>query len=651
MLCIGLCVNIWFASAASAGDVDVPAAERLPNVLLIVADDMGYSDCGCFGGEIDTPAIDSLATSGVRFNNFFVNPMCTVTRTSLMTGHEHSQSGNYRHSIPIAKMMRAAGYRTTVSGKWHQPLHPLDSGFDSFYGFLKGEINGWLGTYSDNKTLAIQSDRQAPKPVPESWYCSDAFADDAIKQIDESVSQGKPFFTYVPFNAPHGPLHAPKENVVKYQGRFDEGWDALREKRFQRMREMGLIDDRYRSNQPEAEVSPWEEISASNKKLESRRFGAYAGMVDRMDQNIGRLLEHLDKKNLTDNTIVIFFSDNGGNYSHGSIKTFDKEVPWNPHGPRPACSTGWARLMNTPFSWYKTSAFRGGVSSPLIIRWPDQKNIVPGSIQKHRLHVSDIYPTLLEIVGQTYPTSDGSSNGSDGVKAGKTTKPLYGKSFLPVIEDSSLPLDAIRKNIFWALEDTTKGLMEENWKIASINDGPWKLYDLSADPSETKDLAEEHPDQVQRLESQWYQFANQETDMPALWTRPLNETWQGWGLHRVRMTMPLETISPACSATNVGLEPKLKMTFSKPIDFKGSPRKLLRLFAVGQPASPVWKFDPDIHHPAQGKREITFALPKLQPSTSYYLLTDAGWAKFGDAPAHGINEGAYFYRFRTGESR
>jgi arylsulfatase len=642
-----VCAVLFFLGVARADDNAAAVSQQLPNVLLIVADDMGYSDCGCFGGEIDTPAIDSIAAGGVRFTDFFVNPMCTVTRTSLLTGHEHSQSGEYRHSIPIAKMMRTAGYRTSVSGKWHQPVHPLDAGFDSFYGFLKGEINGWLGTYCDNKTLAIQTDREAARPVSPSWYCSDAFADDAIEQIDAAVRDGKPFFTYVPFNAPHGPLHAPEENVVKYHGRFDAGWDVLREKRIERMRQMGLIDGRYRSNQPEAEADLWEEISAAEKSLESRRFCAYAGMVDRMDQNIGRLLEHLEKRNLTDDTIVIFFSDNGGNYSHGSIKTFAQEVPWAPRGPRPACATGWARLMNTPFSWYKTSAFRGGVSSPLIIRWPGQKSITAGSIQKHRLHVSDIYPTLLEIIGQSYPGDDGALGGNGSVESGKTTKPLYGKSFLSVIKDSSLPNNAVRENVFWGFENITKGLMAGDWKIASINDSPWKLFNLSADPSETKDLADKHPERVQQLESQWYRFAKEETDMPADWKRPLNKAWQGWGLHRVRMTMPLKKIEPACSATEVGLEPKLKMTFDEPIDFEDSQGKLIQLFAVGRPETPVWKLDPDVHHPAQGQHAITFALPKLAPSTSYYLLTDIGWAKFGEKPARGLNEGAYFYRFRT----
>jgi arylsulfatase len=334
------------------GERSEQPGQVLPNILLIVADDMGYSDVGCFGGEIDTPAIDKLAAQGARFTDFFVNPMCVVTRTSLLTGHEHSQSNGYKHSLPLPRLLTKAGYHTSISGKWHQPNNPLDAGFDSFYGFLKGEINGWKGTYADNKTLAIQTDRQSPKQVPKDWYCSDAFADHAIRQIDQAIESGKPFFSYVPFNAPHGPLHAPRENVEKYYGRFDAGWDRLREKRMERMLELGLIDDRFASNTPEAEVCRWDELPKSVQQLESRRFCAYAGMVDRMDENIGRLIDHLEEKKVLDDTIVIFFSDNGGNYSHGAIENYANEKPWSPDGPRPACATGWGRLMNTPFSWY-----------------------------------------------------------------------------------------------------------------------------------------------------------------------------------------------------------------------------------------------------------------------------------------------------------
>ncbi|MEL7498418.1 MAG: arylsulfatase [Planctomycetota bacterium] len=612
---------------------------KQPNVLMIVADDMGYSDAGCFGGEIDTPSIDRLANSGIRFTNFYVNPMCVVTRTSLLTGHEHSQSNDYRNSLPIARLFQKAGYRTSISGKWHQPKNPLDAGFDAFYGFLKGEINGWLGTYSDNRTLAIQTDREPPKPVAGDWYCSDAFADHTIAQIDTALADNQPFFAYVAFNAPHGPLHAPRENVEKYYARFDEGWDKLRIKRMARMRDMNLIDDRYRSNQPEAEVCVWDELPESVQRLESKRFCAYAGMVDRMDQNIGRILKHLESTDTLDNTLVIFFSDNGGNYSHGSIHQYANEVPWSKLGPRPACATGWARLMNTPFSWYKTSAYRGGVSSPLIIHWPVKKSLKPGSLRKQRVHVSDLYPTLMEIIDQEYPATDGD----------RPLKPLYGRSMLPLLENPDLPKLQIRNEVFWGFEDTTKGLLIDDWKIISINDSPWRLYDLANDPCETNNLASSHPVHLQRLNDRWYKFANQETPMSLIWRKALRDDHQGWGLHRLQMLMPLESVSPAVSQLNVPTDTTLEFRFKGNISFQNTRNKTLRLYAVDAPDEPVWQIDPDETHPANGQNTLKFQLPNLKPSTTYYLLSDAGWIKLGNRAAGAINDGAYFYRFRTAQ--
>lgn len=628
-------------SAAHAQDSQELAGgdSALPNILLIVADDMGYSDVGCFGGEIDTPSIDRLASEGVRFTDFFVNPMCVVTRTSLLTGHEHSQSNNYKHSLPIASLLKDAGYLTSISGKWHQPKNPLDSGFDSFYGFLKGEINGWKGTYSDNKTLAIQTNRQKPKQVPKGWYCSDAFADHAIEQIDKAIESESPFFTYVPFNAPHGPLHAPQENVEKYYGRFDAGWDQLRKNRMQRMLDAGLIDERFKSNTPEAEVCKWDELPKSVQQLESRRFCAYAGMVDRMDKNIGRLIGHLEEKNVLDDTIVIFFSDNGGNYSHGAIQSFAMEKPWSPNGPRPACATGWARLMNTPFSWYKTSSFRGGVSSPLIIRWPKKKTMAAGSILHQRLHVSDLYPTLLQIAHVNYPQTHES----------RKLKPLYGKSILPLLNNPELPEYEIHRDIFWGFNETAKGFLSGDWKISSINDSPWKLYNLKSDPSETTDLAKEYPERIKELNDRWYRFADEETDMDQSWKRPLRADHQGWGLHRVRMTMPLTSISPACSALNVPLETSLRIEFNGVIDFANTAGKTIRLYSASDPAKPIWQLDPDESNSAHGKRKLDFELPKLKPATTYYLLSDAGWIKVGAKSAVGLNDGAFFHRFRTTE--
>ena len=614
------------------------AAER-PNILLIVADDMGWSDPGCFGGEIDTPNVDRLAAGGVRFTDYRVNPMCVVTRTSLMSGHTHSQSDGYKRSLPIARLMQQAGYATSISGKWHQPGNPLDAGFDSFYGFLGGSINCWTGCAEGRDKPQIQRGREKPAPVPEGWYSTDAFTEDAIAQIDKALAADKPFFTYLAFNAPHTPLHAYKKDVEKYYDRYEAGWEILRKKRFARMKAMGLIDDRYVNTPPNGEVRRWNEMSGATQKQEARRMAAYAGMLDRVDQNIGRVLKHLRKKGLEKDTLVIFFSDNGGAYSNGDIRTYDQQVPWRKNS-RPYCSNGWSYLKNTPWRWYKSSAEEGGVSSPLIVRWPTGLRGKPGSIQTQRLHVTDLYPTFLELAGMDYPEKDGD----------RKLEPLYGSSMLPAFRNPELPERAVHDEMFWAFNTTGKGLVKGDWKISSISDGPWRLYNVEKDPCTTQDLAAAMPEKLKYMNDAWFAFANEHTKMAPNWKQPLKDYQEGWGFHRIRMVMPAyESATPHMAETGVACDTDLTFNFSAPISFNKSQGKTIRLYAVGDTETPVWEADPEPGHAAEGKKTITFDLPELKPSTTYYLLADGGWISLGGKSAGRLNDGAYWYRFRTGE--
>ncbi|MEI8206016.1 MAG: sulfatase-like hydrolase/transferase [Kiritimatiellales bacterium] len=627
-----------FATVAFSATAE-PA--RPPNILLIVADDLGYSDLGCYGGEIDTPSLDRLAKEGVRFSNYHVNPMCVVTRTSLMTGHTHSQSDNYRRSLPVARLMRQAGYATSISGKWHQPGNPLDAGFDSFYGFLGGEIDSWTGKHAGKNS--IQTNRAEPGMVPAGCYSSDAFTDDAIRQIDAAVKQGKPFFTYLAYNAPHSPLLAPKENVVKYYDRYRDGWDSLRQQRFDRMQKMGILDDRYVMTPAEAEVTRWNELPPGVQALESRRMSAFAGMVDRLDENIGRLLQHLRERGLDENTLVVFMSDNGGDYGNGDIRTDAKAIPWEPNGGGtiPYASTGWAYLKCTPFRWYKSSAQEGGVSVPFIARWPKGLSSAPGSILKQRIHVTDLYPTFIELAGIPYPSKDGD----------RLLTPLYGHSMLPLFRDPSLPPLAIHDEIFWEFSFVGKGLVQGDWKISSISDGPWKLYNIMQDPAESKNLAAEMPEKLAALNDRWFDFSKNNTAMPPDCRQPLKNYQEGWGFERIRMVMPsFESAKPHESSVNVPLDTDLSFTFSQPISFAGSKGKTIRLYAAGEPETPVWQADPEPGHPAEGKNTVVFDdLPKLNPETTYFVLADPGWITLGGKPAGALNDGAYWYRFRTGE--
>lgn len=611
--------------------------DQHPNILLIVADDVGFSDIGCYGGEIDTPNLDQLASEGIRFSEFHVNPMCVVTRTSLLTGHEHSQSDNYRRSLPVARLMCDAGYATSITGKWHQPGNPLDAGFDSFYGFLNGAIDSWTG--KEGSKLAIQTNRQNPAPVPQGWYSSDAFTDDAIQQIDAAQKAGKPFFTYLAYNAPHSPLQAPRENVEKYYERYLEGWESLRKKRYNRMRALGLIDDRYVMSQPEAEVRRWDELPPAIQHQESRRMAAYAGMLDRLDWNVGRLLKHLREQRLDDNTLVIFMSDNGGDYSNGDIRTYDQQIPWQA-GTHPYDSNGWSYLKNTPFRWYKSCAQEGGVSVPLIVRWPSQLAEQGGDIRKQRLHVTDLYPTFLELADASYPARDGD----------RQLEPLYGKSLVPLFQDASLPERAIHDEMFWCFNQTGKGLVQGDWKISSISDGPWRLYNISSDPAESKNLAAEMPEVVEELSESWFHFAKDRTTMPPSWRAPLKDYQEGWGFHRIRMSMPgYVRAVPASSAMNVSCDTDLSFHFSQPISFANSAGKTLRLYQASDVDTVVWRADPGPGHPDEGSHQITFDdLPRLKPNTTYFALSDTGWITVGGKPAIGLNDGTFWYRFRTG---
>lgn len=646
-----------FLVMATCGTASLIAADQ-PNVLLIVADDVGYSDLGCYGGEIETPHLDRLAAEGIRFSEFHVNPMCVVTRTSLMTGHTHSQSDNYRRSLPVARLIQRAGYATSISGKWHQPGHPLDAGFDNFYGFLGGAIDSWTGI--ERGKPAIQTNRQKPHAVADGWYSSDAFTDNAIAQIDEANRSGKPFFTYLAYNAPHSPLHAPRENVEKYEERYLAGWQKLRDKRLERMKAIGLIDDRYVASEPEAEVRRWDELPVEIQQQEARRMAAYAGMLDRLDWNIGRLIQHLRDQNLLEETVVVFMADNGGAYSNGDIRNYDQQIPWQA-GTNPFVSNGWSYLKNTPFRWYKSCAQEGGVSVPFIIRWPEggkipgnhdkaateidrpEKTLVApaaGRIQSQRLHVTDLYPTLLNLVGAVYPETD----------EGRPLEPLYGRSLLPLLADPSLPELAIHDEIFWCFNQTGKGLTRGEWKISSMSDGPWRLYNVKLDPAESKNLASERPDVLADMNRRWFDFAANRTTMPPSWRAPLKDYQEGWGFHRLRMAMPaFVRAEPASSAIDVSCQTSLAFHFSQKISFADSAGKTLRLYDASDVETVVWQADPEPGHPAEGSFILKFDdLPALKPHTTYFMLSDSGWLTLGRKRAVGLNDGAFWYRFRTG---
>ncbi|MEP4079393.1 sulfatase-like hydrolase/transferase [Haloferula sp.] len=612
---------------ASALLVALPTQAKQPNILVIMVDDMGFSDLGCYGSTIETPAIDRLASQGTRLANFRVNPMCTVTRTSFLTGHTYSQSDEFKRSLPLPRALADTGYRTSISGKWHQPGHPLDHGFDQFYGFLQGQINCLTG--SD----AILEQRKKTTP-PKGWHATTAFTDHTIKCIDRSVADQKPFFAFLSYNAPHTPLHINRDLVEKYRGKFTKGWQALRRERFERLKKIGLIDDRYTMIPPGPEVREWNKLPADTRTHEDFRMATYAAVIDHIDQNVDRLLKHLDDKGLADDTLVIFLSDNGGDYGNGGIAIDKQQFPWDPKA-WPFMSNGWASLKCTPFHYYKTTAFEGGLRVPFIVRWPQGLKHDPDTIVHHQTHITDLYPTFLELAGTAYKPT------------GKQA-PLHGKSLVPLLENPGLPLAATRHPTFWALESTTRGYLDHPWKVVSVNNGPWRLYHLDKDPAEALNLARENPDQLERLANAWQDFATKQTPMPLDWRLPLRKKEHGWGLHRLVRLWGLEDSTPLSSAAEVPLDTTLSFSFAKALDFSKSKDRSLRLYRVQDPDKPVWTADPEPDHVAQGKKTITFDnLPTLESDTTYFLLTDPAWARSGGKPLPPLNDGAYWFRFRT----
>ena len=631
MIRVGIVLGVLIGVVVVAVSAAAETSTR-PNFLLIVADDLGYSDLGSYGSEIETPEIDRIAEEGIRFSNFFVNTMCIVTRTSLLTGHTHPQSRSYRHSVVIAEVLRDAGYATSISGKWHQPRHPMDVGFDRFFGFLGGMINSFTGS---GKLL---SGFEPVEKVAADFYASDAFTEHAIASVDAAVSNGQPFFSVLSFNAPHTPIQAPRADVEKYVGRYRKGWEHMRRLRYHRLRATGMIDHTYVMTSPEAEVRRWDELAEQTRVAEDFRMAAYAGMVSRLDYNVGRMMAHLRTKGLLDSTVVVFLSDNGADYGGGSIDTWNRQIPWRAQSYM-EMSNGWAYLKNTPFRLYKHSTSQGGVAAPLIVRWPRGIQHPAGAILHQRVHVTDLYPTFLELAGLEAPRS----------RPDKALEPLFGSSMLPLFRDAKLDPYAIHDTVFWEHRPgRSKAMLRGDWKLVSHSAGPWQLYNLAEDPAEATDLAGRHPERIESMLKDALKFASLHTGDDAYWRLPTLPKQQGWGMYRLNDLLGIADCTPSISAIDVPRDTDLSFTFEEDLDFRGTQGKTLRLYAVGMPDTPIWASDPEPDNPAQGKRTITFRdLPLLMKDRSYYVVADSGWVRVAEKPVTGFNDGSFWYRFRT----
>jgi arylsulfatase A-like enzyme len=484
-LLLFLCaLNLASISWTSAEDVKT---NKKPNIVVILTDDLGFSDLSCYGSEIATPHLDQLAKKGLRFSQFYNTAKCHSSRVSLLSGQYCAQAGDTKltSAVIIPEVLAPAGYFTAMSGKWHLDREPTDFGFHRFFGHLSGSTNYYAG---DN-TFCLNG---KPWSVPEKdFYTTVANVDHALHFLDEARATKKPWFLYVAFNAPHAPLQPLEVDFKKYLGRYDVGWDEIRTVRLEKQKQLGLFGREITaSNRPE-HIPAWEKLGPAIRSWEARRMAAYAALIDRVDQEIGRLVSNLSAKGELENTIIVFLSDNGAcpydrKSSAAELDPCQASVTWSD-------STGWAWARNSPFRYYKQNQYEGGISTPAIVHWPAGITRSVGSIVHSPAHLVDVLPTLAEAAGasmpQTYP--------------GRTPAALAGISLLPILQGKEIKSRPPLHFVF----ETDRALRDGDWKLVSFRNQPWELYNMANDRTETQNLANQHPDITERMIGQWRDMA------------------------------------------------------------------------------------------------------------------------------------------------
>jgi arylsulfatase len=512
MVLLLLLALAWHFTAGPAQANDARSAPR-PNVLLILSDDLGYSDLGCYGGEIRTPHLDSVAADGLRFTQFYNCGVCYPTRLSLMTGlYPQGRAGGFGggHMVTLGEVMRRAGYQTALSGKWHlgtgPTQHPNARGFPEFYGLLSGCCNYFDPSRRDppfegSGFRPFAHNRQRTHEFPDDFYTTDAFSRHAVEQIHRFARTDAPFFLAVCYTAPHFPLHAPPDDIARYKGRYDMGYFELRRQRHARQIELGLVDPRWRLAPVDPKAGPWRHDWAipawddvENTARETRLMEVYAAMVDRMDQGIGRILAALEETGAATDTLVLFFSDNGGCATDwpdkGAGSPHRTEMPGDVD-TYSACGPGWGWAQNTPFRRYKIWAHEGGIATPLIVRWP---GVTPrGQLTTQVGHVMDIMPTLVELAGTEYPQAID----------GRPIIPVEGKSLVPIFHGRQREPHEV---LCWSIGNN-RAIRQGKWKLVwGHTTQRWELYDMELDRTETNDLSPTHPHRVQFMREAWQRW-------------------------------------------------------------------------------------------------------------------------------------------------
>lgn len=471
-----------------------------PNIILIMADDMGFSDIGCYGGEIHTPNLDRMASGGLRFTQFYNNAKCTTTRASLLSGMYPRGNGN---AIPLnmptlAEVLRPAGYQTGMSGKWHlgstTPQRPYDRGFQEYYGLMDGACNFFNPAQRDpafkgSRSRVFGRNDQLITSFPSNYYTTDAFTDHSIQIVRQFAKSDEPFFLHLAYTAPHYPLHARPEDIARYRGRYGMGWEELRRQRLARQNDLGLFDTLPALSGTDSKAYDW---ATANQDWEDHRMAVYAAMVDRMDQNIGRLLVTLEELGIENDTILFFLSDNGGCSEEpgGRDPTQEPGIASTYTAVGPAW--GWAQ--NAPFRRYKSWVHEGGITTPLIVYWPGR--VKAATITSQVGHIIDLLPTCLDLAGTTYPAEFN----------GATTTAPEGRSLLPILLGGTREPP---RELCWEWKGNC-AIRRGQWKLVwdTLNPaGQWELYNLQADRTEMHDLADQEPTRVAELSTAFTRWA------------------------------------------------------------------------------------------------------------------------------------------------
>jgi arylsulfatase len=458
-----------------------------PNVVVMMVDDLGFSDLGCYGSEIETPNLDALASSGARFSQFYNTAKCHSSRVSLLTGQYCIAAGDtsLSHSVTSAEVLGKAGYFTAMTGKWHLKQQPTDFGFQRYFGHLSGACN----YFSGDNTFRLNG---RPWQVPdEGFYTTVANVDFGLRFLKEARQTNKPWYLYIAFNAPHAPLHALPDDYAKYKGKYEHGWDAVRNARIAKQKRLGVLPESLKPSPRPEHVPAWKKLKPWMRAYEANRMTTLAAMIDRVDQEVGRLVADLKANGELDNTFILFVSDNGA-------CPYDRRKPRldiTPTNAKDAFgdSTGWAWARNSPFRYYKQNQFEGGISTPAIVHWPAGLKLPPGSIVDQPAHLVDVLPTLADIAGAGIP---------DGWQ-GRELRPVSGVSLKPVLEGRRLA-DRPPIHLLFAAD---RGLRDGNWKLVSFQSAAWELYNVAQDRTELNNLAQQEPDRLKKMVRMWHDMA------------------------------------------------------------------------------------------------------------------------------------------------